>query len=354
MKVSLFRAFPDIYRQSMTIYADCLLRGLNASEKVSAEDYLPHPVFLQPPLRYFSQYLHYPAAAVLKQGDVNHIVDHAYAHLTHTLDTRKTVVTFHDAIWLKYRGQNSGSFSLAQRLNLSGLGKAAVVVCDSEASKKSLFEFLPNYMGKAEVVAPGVDPLFFSLAQPALRKNLGLGDENLYLLHVGHNAAYKNIEGLLEILARVLSKAPQAHLIKVGPPLTQTQQDLAENLKVAHRIIHKGSLSKSQLLQMYQAADFLVQPSLDEGFGFPALEAMGSGLSVVASDRGSLPEIIGDAGIFKKPNDHDGFAEIILKLASDPALRRDLKEKGRRRAALFTWEETVRKLIKIYKEVAGS
>jgi glycosyltransferase involved in cell wall biosynthesis len=353
MKIRLFRAFPDPYRQSMTIYADALTQALRQTLEGggTVEDYLPQPVFLEPKLlRYFSQYVHYPVCAPAHQGTVNHIIDHAYSHLVHNLNPRKTVVTFHDAIWLKYRDSHPRKYlNFVQRLNLSGLAKAAGIICDSKASKDMLLEYLPHPQGKIEVIAPGLDPLFFNAPQPALRKALGLQDNSVYLLHVGHTGSYKNIEGVLHVLGRLQGQTDNIHLIKVGAALTSAQMDLARKLGVDQRLIFKGAVPKNELLRIYQASDFLIFPSIDEGFGFPALEAMAAGLPVIASDRGSLPEVIGEAGILKKPADHEGMAESILELIHHPDKRKALRERGLLRAQLFSWQETARKVLAFYR-----
>jgi glycosyltransferase involved in cell wall biosynthesis len=94
-------------------------------------------------------------------------------------------------------------------------------------------------------------------------------------------------------------------------------------------------------------------PSLDEGFGLPALEAMASGTPVVASNRGSLPEVVGDAGLLVDPEDREAIAEAVCRVLSDLSLRRTLKRKGRERAACFTWEATARRTLAVYEQIAA-
>jgi glycosyltransferase involved in cell wall biosynthesis len=347
MKIRLFRAFPDPYRQSMTIYADQLLKGLRQIGK-TAEDFIPKPLFLKPPLRYFSQYIHYPAAAAFHQSDVNHITDHVYSHLVCALDPKRTVITFHDAIWLKYRKNASG---LTQKMNLSGLRKAAAVICDSEASKRGLLEYVSKPEGRVEVIFPGLDPVFKNTQGRPERAPLGLAEGTVYLLYVGHTASYKNIDGVLKTFALVRHKIKNAKLIRVGTAFTSEQTALAQKLGVQNDILFKNSLSKAQLVQIYRVSDFLLFPSYDEGFGFPALEAMASDLPVIASDRGSLPEVVASGGVLRKPDDHEGMAEAILELWNQPEKRRALIEKGRKRAADFDWNLTAKQFLEVYEQV---
>jgi len=102
---------------------------------------------------------------------------------------------------------------------------------------------------------------------------------------------------------------------------------------------------------LYASADCLLFPSLMEGFGFPPLEAMASGLPVVCSDRPSLPEVVGDAALTAPPLDAEALARHVIAVLTDPDLADDLRTRGLAQAAPFTWDRTAAETFAIYRRV---
>lgn len=363
MKVTLFRAFPDIYRQSMNVYCERLLGAIKpyclADETITT--YLPKNISLERPGRYWSQYVDYQWRSRFMQGDINHIIDHAYSHLLHTLNPMRTIITFHDSIWLQaMNGRAPASsgrsiFNWITTYNLSALRKAGRILCVSEASKRNLLLYPGFVPEKIEVVYEGVGDNFFEsprgVESNELKRRFRL-PPGIHILHVGHTKFYKNIPGLIHVIA-ILRKEhhKDVKLIRVGTELTREQELLAARLGVQHHMVQLGLLRDDQLPLVYRAADLLLFPSFDEGFGFPVLEAMASGVPVVASNRGSLPEIVGDAGILCDPNDHAVMAKAILYILENPAQRNRLVEEGRRRAKTFTWQKTAERTLELYREL---
>jgi len=103
---------------------------------------------------------------------------------------------------------------------------------------------------------------------------------------------------------------------------------------------------------LYSGALCFVYPSYFEGFGLPPLEAMKCGTPVIVGNRTSLPEVVGDAALSVDPFDIDAIAAAIKKLVNDSTLRKELSVKGQRRAKEFSWRETARQTLVVYKEVA--
>jgi alpha-1,3-rhamnosyl/mannosyltransferase len=110
-----------------------------------------------------------------------------------------------------------------------------------------------------------------------------------------------------------------------------------------------GYLSDEALQRLYAGAAMLVYPSIYEGFGLPALEAMASGIPVITSDRSSLPEVVGDVGITVDPADDEGLAEAMRRLAEDPGERRDRGVRGRERARGFSWAHCAEETERVYR-----
>lgn len=167
-----------------------------------------------------------------------------------------------------------------------------------------------------------------------------------YILHTGGFDARKNLIVLLHAFARarrelgadwrlVLVGAPHSRNTTVNPPVWP----VVEELGLSDRVVLTGRVSEREKHALYRHATVAVNPSLSEGFGLPILEAMAHGIPVVASNRTSHPEVSGDAALLVEPT-VDGLVEAFVLLASDSALRSDLAERGRARAAQFPWSRT--------------
>ena len=158
--------------------------------------------------------------------------------------------------------------------------------------------------------------------------------------------AHKNILGLLKAMPAVVAAHPHVHLAIVGGTSGKGFWDNVDELKrfvadhppLAGNVCFTGYISDAALVELLNAAYALVFPSLWEGFGLPAVEAMACGVPVLASRRGSVPEIVGAAGLYFEPDDPSAIAACLGRLLRDPALRTQLAVIARRRAADFSWE----------------
>ena len=111
-----------------------------------------------------------------------------------------------------------------------------------------------------------------------------------------------------------------------------------------------GRVGPERLDELYRDALFVATPSHIEGFGYPPLEAMARGVPTLTSNATSLPEVVGDAGPMVAPDDAEGWAREIERLAGDDGLRRELSARGRERAREFTWEGTASRVVGLYRE----
>jgi glycosyltransferase involved in cell wall biosynthesis len=113
-----------------------------------------------------------------------------------------------------------------------------------------------------------------------------------------------------------------------------------------------GRLTRDELVKRYSAAKIAVVPSLYEGFGLPAAEAMACGVPVIATTGGALPEVVGDAGILVPPRNADALAAAIKQLLNDKQAQRRMSEAGRERVRQkFSWEQAARETLEVYQEV---
>jgi glycosyltransferase involved in cell wall biosynthesis len=112
-----------------------------------------------------------------------------------------------------------------------------------------------------------------------------------------------------------------------------------------------GYVSETELAAWYRRARILAFPSLDEGFGIPALEAMAAGVAVIASSRGALPEVCGGAAWLVDPTETDELRSALLALSNSEALRQNYVERGLARSASFTWNLAVKRTWEVYRSL---
>ncbi len=173
-----------------------------------------------------------------------------------------------------------------------------------------------------------------------------------YILYVGTLEPRKNITTLLQAYS-LLSKKTQRdfRLVLAGGKgwMMDKLEDEINHLGIASTTILTGYVPREHLPALYSGAVVCVYPSLYEGFGLPAIEAMACGTPVIASNVTSLPEVVGDAGVLVDPYNVKGFSDAIQQLIDDPSYRTLLSTKGLQRAKQFTWEDCARRTMDVYR-----
>lgn len=220
----------------------------------------------------------------------------------------------------------------------------------SRSSANDLEAILRIPKERIDLVTEAADPVFRVIADPAVgaaaRVRHGIPEAADLLVYVGGMNRHKNLLGLLKALPEVIAGRPETHLAIVGDTSGKGFWDNVPELKAfvaAHaplgqHVHFTGYIGDPELVELLNGAAALVFPSLWEGFGLPAVEAMSCGLPVLASGRSSLPEVIGEAGLFFEPEDPADVAACLLRFLGDPALRRRLADGAVARAAAFSWE----------------
>jgi glycosyltransferase involved in cell wall biosynthesis len=207
-------------------------------------------------------------------------------------------------------------------------------------------------------VAPlGVDPSFTPLA-PGAACELPEGVRAPFLLHVGDLHERRNLVTVIEALAaarRHFGVAAGLSLVLAGIDrgVGGGLRQLAARLGLADALVLLGATSELRLRDLYRCASALVYPSLYEGFGFPLLEAMASGLPVIASHAASMPEVVGDAGILIPPLDSAAWEDAIVRVVNDDDRRAAMRAAGLRRASTFTWARTADMTLRVYRDALG-
>jgi glycosyltransferase involved in cell wall biosynthesis len=238
-----------------------------------------------------------------------------------------------------------------QKKSLKYLKNTQKIIAISEHTKRDLIDLLNIEEDKIEVIYLGFNQeTFKNRDKMESRKKLNLPQDKKIILHVGSEEPRKNVDGLIKAFSKLQNKINNTLLVRVGEK-TDEIENLINDLNVRKKIIRNEKISEEKLSLYYNAADLFVFPSFYEGFGFPPLEAMASGTPVISSNKTSLPEVIGDAGIMIDPNNINELASKMYEVLINKKLREDMIKKGLKRAELFSWKECAKKTLKVYNEV---
>jgi glycosyltransferase involved in cell wall biosynthesis len=176
-----------------------------------------------------------------------------------------------------------------------------------------------------------------------------------YILYVGQQSDYKNIRRLGDAHQNLLKKYPDLGLILVGKKTAAHQKNEAYfNSKGYKNILFTGFIEDPQRDWLYTNCRAYVFPSLMEGFGLPALEAMGYGAPVISSNATCLPEVYGDAAHYFNPIDTDDMARAIDDVLSDDSLRQELIKKGSQQIKKYSWKRMAEQSHQIYMDVLNN
>lgn len=261
------------------------------------------------------------------------------------------VVTVHDLSFLLFP-QGFRGWKRRYLRTLTGLSvrRARRVVAVSESTRQDLVQLYGLDPERVDVVHNGVDAAFRPLPAAevaAFRSRRGLPER--FLLFVGTLEPRKNIVRLVEAYARL--PVPRVPLMLVGGKGWFYEEMLVrvEELDLADEVCFVGYVPTEELPYWYNAAEVLAYPSLYEGFGLPALEAMACGTPVVTSSTSSLPEVVGQAGMMVEPTDVAALTAALQRVLDDAGLREEMRAAGQARAARFSWPETARATAAVYR-----
>jgi glycosyltransferase involved in cell wall biosynthesis len=251
------------------------------------------------------------------------------------------VVTIHDLVW-KYAGETMRPLSrwVERRLMPEAVRLADLIIAVSVSTARDLEAEYPEARGRVRVVYPGAPAFAAPLGREALA---ALGIKRPYVLFVGTLEPRKNLRRLLRAYALVDEAVRRRHQLVLSGGKGWGGLDIRALVRDAGldegQVVVTGYVDDRRLATLYAHARFLAMPSLYEGFGLPLIEAMAFGVPVLTSNRSSMPEVAGAAGVLVDPLDERSIAAGLLALLTDEAHRERLAAEAEPRARRFSWRK---------------
>lgn len=276
------------------------------------------------------------------------------AHIVHGTNfvvpppRRPTVITVHDASPFTMTSSVDDVVRRFPAIVRRAVRRGAWVHAVSEHSASELRSIL----GTERVVSVHSGPTFGSTPPGELPH----GVRSPFVLAVGTVEHRKNHITLVEAFAKVRSIVPDLQLVIAGSP--GSASPVVETAIVTHRltgsVVLSGFVTDAERAALYSQCSVVAYPSLDEGFGFPLLEAMQARVPIVASTAGALPEVAVDAALLVAPTDSDALAEAIISACTDTELRSDLIARGTDRLGHFSWARSAAGMVELYQRAIAA
>ncbi len=264
------------------------------------------------------------------------------------------VVTVHDLTTVRFPELCDQSTRRFPALVRRAIRSGAWVHTPSQYVADEVVDLLGADPARVRAVHHGIPSLARPGTAPAGEADVDSVPAGPYVLALGTIEPRKDIPGLVRAFDQIAGDHPDVSLVVAGPDgwgvseFDQARRDA----KWSERVVRLGYIGDGRRAALMRAASVFAYPSIYEGFGLPPLEAMLCGVPVVATSSGALPEVLGDGAELVPPRDTDRLASALSRLLDDGAARRELVERGRSRAELFSWESCAEGLAGLYGDAA--
>lgn len=292
-------------------------------------------------------------------ADIVHICDHSNGMYTRYLRGVPHLVTCHDMLAVRSAlgeipaNPTRWSGRQLQRMILSGLSRAARIACVSAATRADVTRLTGIPQDRTAIVPNGLNypytPMPARQSSERLAK-LGVKTDSPLILHVGGNQWYKNRLGVLGIFAHLRRRGVEATLLMAGKPWTEPMRRFVGDQGLTRHVVEIHSVGNEDLRALYSSAHVFLFPSLQEGFGWPVIEAQACGCPVATSDRAPLTEIVGGTAVLLAPEDPETAARI---LASRWESLGELRAAGLANAARFSLDSMLDGYLHEYATVCA-
>lgn len=263
----------------------------------------------------------------------------------------KSVVTVHDLTFRLFPRAHTTAFRILYGLLIpSAIRNASALVTPSEAEKANLLGHYPKAKDRISVVHLGSPPIEASAPRRRPLRQAQMGSPERYILWVGSLISRKNPQGAIDAAA-IVNQEIHLPLVIVGTghrgmKSTRIKLPASDSVQIPERFT-----PSEELVALYRSAVCLLFPTFYEGFGLPAVEAMAYGCPVITSDIPVMREVCGDAALYCNPNRPEDIADKVKLLAANAEMQIQLRARGLRRAAQFSWERCARETLQVLQKV---
>lgn len=267
------------------------------------------------------------------------------------------LVTVHDTTLQEVSRGNIFNKFYYKKLQPAKLRKVKKIITGSNYSKERISTVMKVPIEKIIVIPNGISDLFRVLRDrksiEQVKQKYGISGE--YILNVGGESPWKNVSRLIKAYSILADNSDyKKQLVITG---IRKKEILDKHMKeifeygVSEKVLVLGYIPENDLINLYNGADVFVYPSLREGFGFPPLEAMACGVPVIASNKTSIPEVVGNAALLVDAENPQAIADEILNVTSNYPLRQKLLQAGSMQYSNYKWEKTAAETLKLYKQL---
>lgn len=267
--------------------------------------------------------------------------------------TCPALVTIHDLIPLRFKEVMPSMMNrkVYFKMNRQAISKASFIICDSISTKKDIIHFFTTKEDKLRVINLAADPKFYPVDNKGTWENIQkkFEIEKPYIFASANPKPHKNLIGTIKAFNLIQKEKRHLQLVLYGPEDYRYPEvsHLIKELNLKN-IVFTGFIPDEFLPLLYNQSKLFLFPSLYEGFGLPALEAMASGTPVITSNCSSLPEVVGKAAIMIDPGDIEEISRAAIKIIDDDKFRQRLVEKGFNQVNKFSWEKVGRETKALY------
>jgi glycosyltransferase involved in cell wall biosynthesis len=291
--------------------------------------------------------------STLDQAQVIHFPDPSWMHFSPC----PAVITVHDLCWRKLpeeiiSGEKNTMGSIDQAIQ-----KASAYIAVSKSTSNDLIDEFSVQPSKTWVISEGVGTEYQPAAENDIREIRQKYQLGQYILCVSTYQHRKNLPRLIRGFSEFLSRSQANYdLVLVGSNGWGNEDvyEAARKSPCSNHIKLLNYAPKSDLQSLYSGAELFIYPSLYEGFGLPVIEAMSCGTPVAVANNSSLPEVVGNAGIYFDPYNENEIAGAIEMILNTPAVREEMGRKGLEQSRNFRWKTTAEATLRVYQEIARS
>lgn len=286
---------------------------------------------------------------------------HATNQTLSGIATRRTLLTVYDLIEIHDPQETFGR--PAARWLYRGIPRAGLLTTVSAYTKRDVVRTYRIPEERVTVVPLAAGPQYRPIARfrstigfHDLMRRFSLDPKKRFVLYVGSEHPRKNVPTIVHAVAKARKEVPHIHFIKVGPAGSREgREKFLAALETSHMLdattrIEQGT--EETLPSLYNLADVFLFPTLYEGFGIPPLEAMQCGCPVIVSNKTSLPEVVGNAGVICDPYDVDALAREIVRIVRTPTVAADLGRRGQEQATRYSWHKSAEQFHTLYQQLA--